>query len=193
MRVLITYAHPNPKSFNHAILETITNTLNQNGHEVKVNDLYAKTNFKSTLDKSDFEQMTQGNTPLDIKSEQEAVAWADTLVFIYPIWWFGLPAILKGWIDRVFLHGFAYEYAEGGPKGLLINKKAIIFQTTGGEESTYELNKTKPLIEKTITDGILGFCGISDIHYKAFFAVPTVSVESREGMLKEASEIATSL
>jgi len=118
MKALLVYAHPNPKSFNRAVLDTVTGELNKKGAEVRVKDLYIM-NWNSTLAASDFEQMMSGKTPDDIAREQADVTWADTLFFIYPIWWSSHPAILKGWIDRVFSFGFAYHMTDKGPEGLL--------------------------------------------------------------------------
>lgn len=122
MKHVIVYAHPNTESFNHAILETVKKELEEKGHEVRVRDLY-ELNFNPVLGASDFISFSQGNTPADIKEEQEHISWADSITFIYPVWWAGLPAILKGYVDRVFSHGFAYAYGENGIEKLLSGKK----------------------------------------------------------------------
>ncbi|MCK5921744.1 MAG: NAD(P)H-dependent oxidoreductase, partial [Methylococcales bacterium] len=171
MNILITYTHPAPKSFNHALLETVEKSLKEAGHTVRVKDLYAMPDFKVTLDGADFGQIMAGQTPADIKKEQEDVLWADGLVFIYPIWWFTMPAMLKGWIDRVMLNGFAFEYTDTGARGLLTHKKALVIQTTGAPEMMLEQNKAVALLERPFTDGILRFVGINNIDYKAFFGV----------------------
>lgn len=80
-------------------------------------------NFNPVLGASDFISFSKGNTPEDIKEEQEHISWADSITFIYPVWWAGLPAILKGYVDRVFSHGFAYAYGENGIEKLLSGKK----------------------------------------------------------------------
>lgn len=100
MKVLTIFAHPNPKSFNRAVLDTVTGELRKKNAEVRVKDLYAM-NFNPILSGSDFEQLLAGKVPDDIAAEQADVTWADVLIFIYPIWWIGQPAILKGWLDRV--------------------------------------------------------------------------------------------
>lgn len=96
--------------------------LEGKGHEVRVRDTY-ELNFNPVLGASDFISFSQGNTPEDIKEEQEHISWADSITFIYPVWWAGLPAILKGYVDRVFSHGFAYAYGENGIEKLLSGKK----------------------------------------------------------------------
>lgn len=109
MNHLIVYAHPHEDSFNHAILNTAADALRANGHEVTIRDLY-KLNFNPVLTSADTSAMRAGNTPDDIKTEQAHLAKADVISFIYPFWWTGLPAILKGYVDRTFSYGFAYQY-----------------------------------------------------------------------------------
>jgi NAD(P)H dehydrogenase (quinone) len=184
MKCLIVYAHPNPGSFNHALLEKTKTMLTDMGAEVKVRDLYAL-NFKTTLDGGDFTQMKQGKFSPDVAIEQDAIRRADILIFVYPIWWFGMPAIMKGYIDRVFSFGFAYAMGDGGLKGLLSDKKAVIINTTGGAEDDF-IRKGCPEALKTATEvGIFETCGIRVIVHKYFFGVPYVTDEARAGMLKE--------
>lgn len=188
MKVLIVYSHPNPKSFNHAILESLQKGLLAGGHTVKVRDLYAEP-FKATLDAADFGQIMGGTTPPDIKVEQDLVTWAEGLVFIYPVWWFGLPAALKGWIDRVFLQNFAFAVTPTGLKGLLKHKKALVLNTTGGPEGNYDAADSKEIYIRPMTDGTLRFCGIPDVEHRTLFAVPYIPQEAREAMLREVEEL----
>ncbi len=189
MNVLVVYSHPNPKSFNHALLETVQAGLKEAGHAVKVRDLYAEP-FKSVLDAADFTRILGGSTPEDIAKEQALVAWAEGLVFIYPVWWFGLPAALKGWIDRVFLQGFAFAFTPAGVQGLLKHKKALVLNTTGGPEAGYDAMAAKEVIVRPLTDGTLKFCGISEVAVKTFWAVTTAPEEDRKAMLAEARALA---
>lgn len=188
MKVLIVYSHPNPRSFNHAILESFRKGLAAGGHTVKVRDLYAEP-FKATLDAADFGQILGGTTPPDIKAEQDLVTWAEGLVFIYPVWWFGLPAALKGWIDRVFLQNFAFSVTPMGLRGLFKHEKALVLNTTGGPEASYDAANSKEIYIRPMTDGTLRFCGIPDVQHQTFFAVPYIPQEAREALLREAEEL----
>ncbi|MEW5763937.1 MAG: NAD(P)H-dependent oxidoreductase [Acidobacteriota bacterium] len=188
MNVLIVYAHPNPLSFNHAVKEEIRRGLEQAGHAVRVKDLYGE-NPKVTLDALDFGSITGGRVPEDILREQEVVLWAEGLVFVYPIWWFSPPAILKGWIDRVFLNGFAFEIGPDGARGLLKHRKALVVTTTGAPEASYEAGKAKEVILRPMTDGTLRFCGIPDVAAKVFFGVPSATENQRKAMLVEAGAL----
>ena len=128
MRYVILYAHPNPKSFNHAILARVEANLKRDRKEYVVRDLYAL-NFKPVLEPADFVAMGGGSVRPDVAEEQRHIAAADKLIVIHPIWWFGMPAMLKGYIDRVFTGGFAYAYTAKGVEGLLKGKRAIILNT----------------------------------------------------------------
>ncbi|MBW2369158.1 MAG: NAD(P)H-dependent oxidoreductase, partial [Deltaproteobacteria bacterium] len=132
MKVLIVYAHPNPESFNHAVLEAFLEGLSEAGHTSDVIDLY-EMNFDPCLSLDDFVKLFSGSSSDDVLSHQERVNNADAVVFIHPFWWFGIPAILKGWIDRVFSMGYAYMANEetGEMIGLLKLNKALVITTTG--------------------------------------------------------------
>ncbi|MGL4229256.1 MAG: NAD(P)H-dependent oxidoreductase, partial [Tannerellaceae bacterium] len=137
MKHLIVYAHPNPKSFCRAIVDKILDILEMNGDEVAVSNLY-EIDFNPVLGHRDFEAIAQGTTLQDVEDEQRLVEWADQITFIYPIWWAGMPAILKGYIDRVFTYDFAYRMTEHGAEGLLTGKNVIIINTMGTPNEVYE-------------------------------------------------------
>jgi NAD(P)H dehydrogenase (quinone) len=111
-------------------------------------------------------------------------------VFIYPIWWFGPPAILKGWIDRVFTRKFAFDFGPGGMKGLLTHEKALILNTLGGDEATYREQRWHELLVRPMAEGILGACGVHDVTHRAFYQVPTVGQTERQAMLEEVRALA---
>jgi len=192
MNILVVYAHPSSASFNHAILETIVRTFRAKGHSCTVRDLYG-IRFDPLLAPADFEAIHKGSARPDILDEQQFVKDADLLVFIHPIWWFSVPAILKGWIDRVLTYGFAYTVTEQGPAPLLSGKKAAIFNTTGGTQEAYEEGGFKMAIQTVFKTGTLGFCGIQLVHHRFFHAVPYVTAEERAAMLLQAKQDAESL
>lgn len=183
MKTLVVFTHPNPKSFNAAILQVVQEELATKSAEVKVKDLYA-INFNPTLAAQDFVNLQSGKPSPDVATEQEDVAWADTLIFIYPIWWHERPAMLKGWIDRVFSYGFAYQYGEQGFEGLLKGKRALVFTTSGADEKTaLETGQAEAI--KSMLYGTLSACGIEVLNHINFYAVPTVSDEDRKAMLEK--------
>jgi NAD(P)H dehydrogenase (quinone) len=184
-KTLIVYAHPNPGSFNHAIAETAEAALKAAGHEVRVRDLYS-IGFNPVLAESDLANVKSKSPAADVKAEQDHLMWADHLVFTYPIWWYGRPAILQGYIDRVFTYGFAYA---GGGKGLLPHKSAVVFQTTGHPEATYEAHGFDAAVHVPMIEGTLQYCGIKDARIKTFYAVAKEDDAARIQMLNEVKEL----
>lgn len=184
MKYLVVYAHPNDRSFNHAIKEEIEANLKKNGKEYFTRDLYA-IGFKPVLESADFIAMSKGNQLADIETEQKYVKEADVLILIHPIWWFNMPAILKGYVDRVFSRKFAYDYTEKGLVGLLAGKSVIIFNTTGGPAEDYENSGFKSALKSTIDQGVFGFCGMNVKLHKFFYAIPTSTEVQRKSILNE--------
>ena len=98
MKCLIVFAHPYPRAFNRAVLQAVDEELKAAGHEVNVRDLYVL-NFHPALQANDLEGLIKGTTEPDVAEEQKHVTWADLVILICPIWWSGLPAMAKGYID----------------------------------------------------------------------------------------------
>ena len=184
MKVLFVYAHPNQESFNHAMLESFVYGLESAGHEVKVKDLYAE-QFDPVLKAEDLEMLQAGDIPQRIQKEQDVLLWADSLIFLYPLWWFDRPAILKGWFDVVFTNQVAFGFNNQGVQGLLKHKKALVVITAGGSEEYFKNTDAMPLIHRPVTDGTLGFCGIDDVQHKIYFDVPSLSDDERKAILDE--------
>ncbi|MEO5360926.1 MAG: NAD(P)H-dependent oxidoreductase [Nitrospirota bacterium] len=184
MKHLIVYSHPNPKSFNHAIREKLEAELKALGHEVRVRDLYA-VNFDPVLKPSDFELIQAGKAAEDVKVEQDHITWADVISFIHPVWWTGLPAIFKGYIDRVFSFGFAYKIDETGITGLLNGKKVLIINTTGAPEEMYAKSGMFNSMLQTSDDGIYRFCAMEVLKHMFFTSIPYITDVERTAMLEE--------
>ncbi len=154
MNVLIIFAHPEPNSLNGVMKDLAAKTLRDKGYEVKISDLY-EMRFKSELDETDFSQRKDdsffspiveqlnasgaGSFAEDIHDEMKKVKWADLLIFQFPVWWTSYPAIMKGWIDRVFANGFAFDSSREKyyETGLLRGKKAMLSFTTGAVKEAY--------------------------------------------------------
>jgi NAD(P)H dehydrogenase (quinone) len=189
MRHLVIYSHPYPKSFNHAILETYSQALRDAGHEVRIRDLYAL-NFDPVLKAHELAGFPEGKIPEDIRIEQEHVRWAEILTLICPIWFGGFTANLRGYLDRVFSLGFAYNE---NAKGLLTDKKAFLINTIGAPLKVYE---EAGLIRamNVITDEIIfPFCGVQVVGHQFFGSVTTCSDAERRKMLEAVQTIARDL
>ncbi len=153
MNVLIVHAHPEPNSFNGALTRHAVHVLEEQGHIVQVSDLYAmgwdpvssRKNFSTTKDPAFFKPQAEevyaaehGGFAPDIQAEMDKVVWCDHLIFQFPLWWFSIPAILKGWVDRVFAMGFAYGGGRIYETGVFRGKRAVLSLTTGGPEEMYQ-------------------------------------------------------
>lgn len=183
--ILVIVAHPNKESFNHALVKRTVDTLEKAGHQVRVNDLYEE-EFDPVLKGSELAGLQKGVVSADVLREQSMLNWADGLVILYPLWWLDRPAVLKGWFDRVFTHGFAFCYGPEGVQGMLDIKKALVVVTVGSsDEELSSMGKGQDQIASAVTTGSLGFAGIENIHQKLFYRVPAVSDGERHEMLNE--------
>ena len=185
MKTLIVYAHPEPMSLNGSLKDLAVSTLAAAGHEVRVSDLYAMS-WKAVVDAADYgpdasdplkvaldsgAAFDAGKLTPDVRAEQEKLLWADTIIFQFPLWWYTMPAILKGWVDRVFTYHFAYgvgehsdtRYGERFGEGTLAGRKALLSVTAGGPESHYAARGINGPVDDLlfpIQHGILYYPGI---------------------------------
>ncbi len=187
MKYLIVYAHPNPKSFCAGIKERVESTIKSKGDEAVVRDLYAM-NFNPVLSGADLLSFKNGGLAEDIKTEQDNIKAADIIVFIYPVWWTGLPAIMKGYVDRVISYGFAYRYNESGVEGLLADKKVVLFSTNGTPQDVYEKSGMFDSLNQTSDDGIFRFCGIQVLGHHYFSGPGSVDDSARQEMLNKVEQ-----
>ncbi|WFB69802.1 NAD(P)H-dependent oxidoreductase [Chryseobacterium sp. WX] len=177
MRHLIIYAHPNENSLNHHLLNTVIETLQSHNEEIIVRDLY-DIGFNPVLSLNDMQGQRMGKLSDDVKTEQDHISWAEQITFIYPIWWTGLPAMMKGYIDRVFSYGFAYRYDQGIQKGLLKGKKTVIINTHGKSHEEYEKTGMDKALTLTSDNGIFVYSGLEIIRHFFFDKADKASPEN---------------
>jgi NAD(P)H dehydrogenase (quinone) len=187
VNTLLLYAHPNPHSFNAAIAQVIKEEIEKKGGPLKVKDLYAM-NFNPVISQEDFQAFHSGQLPQDIQQEQADVSWADLIIMQGPVWWHSVPAILKGYIDRVFSLGFAYRYTKEGPQGLLKGKKGLLITTSGADQKAAEMSGMLTNLERAVA-GVFHFSGFEKYQHHNYFAVTTVSDEARKQMLAELRQL----
>ena len=177
MNTLILYAHPNEQSFNHEILNRITTGLREGGHTFKVLDLY-KEKFDPVLIFNEDKKRRFLAHDEEMEGYRNLVKEADHIIFIYPIWWYGMPAILKGFIDRVFVSDFAYTYEGSLPKGLLKNKSAWVIYTLDSPSwyvRFFRFNAEWIIMKHAI----LKFCGFGKIKRFMFAGLKNSKREQR--------------
>ncbi|HUH67094.1 MAG TPA: NAD(P)H-dependent oxidoreductase [Syntrophales bacterium] len=189
MTVLVVVAHPDRGSFNHAIAEIAARTLRRKGCIVTFHDLYRE-GFPPVLPG---DEIPMGVTLAGIIEEHCAeVASAEGFVIVHPNWWGQPPAILKGWIDRVFRSGVAYEFEEGDsgegvPMGLLKAETAIVFNTSNTLPDR-EREVFRDPLETIWRNCIFGLCGVKNFHRRTFSVVVTSTKEQRTMWLREVEE-----
>lgn len=200
---LIVSAHPEPKSFTAALRAASEAVLRDAGCTVAVSDLYAM-GFGPVVSRADFlschdperlnvslEQRhahAQGALAPEIAGELARLQAADLLVFHFPLWWFGLPAILKGWIDRVFVSGATYGRSAMFESGRFRGKRAMVCVTTGGPRQAFgpgSLNGDMLELLAPLHCGVLAFTGMTVLPPFVAYHVPYAGDEERAGMLRD--------
>lgn len=176
MKNLIIYAHPNSSSLNHFFKQTIVESLEKSNQEIVIRDLN-EINFNPVLSLDDLNKQRLGTVTSDVQIEQDYITWADRIIFVYPIWWAGMPAIMKGYIDRVFSYGFAYQYNQGIQKGLLTGKSTIIVNSHGKSHAEYEANGMGKALILTSDTGIFNYCSLEIQHHFYFDKADSISDE----------------
>lgn len=201
MKILIVLAHPEPQSMNGAMFTTAIETLEAAGHEIKTSNLYAmrfnpvsdSSNFTRLQNASFFKQQLEelhatetGSFAYDIEMEQQKVEWCDLMIWQFPLWWFSVPGILKGWVDRVFAMGRFYGNNRFYDNGIFSSKMAMLSLTTGGEEAAYlkdGFNGDIHNMLKPIHRGILRFTGFNVLRPHIVYGPARLSPARREAEL----------
>ncbi len=182
MDVLIIFASPNRKGHCAEILREVLNRLDAENAEYEVLDLY-KMKYNPLLSWDELYTMGNRHISKENLEIQAKIKSTDKLVFIYPVWWNSMPAVLKGFFDRVLTPSFAYKFSSSGiPRKLLKGKKAAVFITSASSSTVsfiFLRNRAKQLIK----EDLLGFCGISSRVYQ--FGGATKLTESNKQKIKK--------
>ena len=187
MKVLVILGHPNPgESFNRAIAETAGRVLRELGHEPVLRDLYAE-GFDPVMPMGE-EKLPIEELPEPIRREIDAVRGAGGFVIVHPNWWGTPPAILKGWLDRVFRAGFAYSFSENGVISNFTDKRAQIF-TTSNTPRDVELEVYHDPLENFWKTIVFGLVGSKDFGRRNFESIIMSSPEERAAWLAEVESI----
>lgn len=203
MHVLIVHAHPEAQSFTTSMMKTAVADFTAAGHSVEVSDLYAM-NWNPVASADDFgsrknsdylvyaleqrHSYEAGTIAADIAAEVEKVKKADLIIFSFPLYWFSVPAILKGWIDRVLISGVCYGglrfYDNGGLKG----KKAMLAFTLGGREHMFgpgAIHGELDVMLRPLLRGTLAYVGLEVLPFFAAYHIPYLKPEAREQIMQD--------
>lgn len=184
--ILVVLGHPTPDSFNHAIAQMACDTLRELGHRVVFHDLQAE-GFDPCLPGGEIPE--DSLTPDWVRQHCQELKTADGIVVVHPNWWGQPPAVLKGWIDRVFRPGVAYRFDEGDsgegvPMGLLKARRAIVFNTSNTPDRREREVFGDPL-EAIWKQCIFDLCGVRDVRRRMFNVIVTSSPDERAHWLEE--------
>ncbi len=209
MKYLIIHAHPEPSSLSGYLKDRAVKDLTAAGHAVQVSDLY-EMKWKAVADAGDFPGRSDEEGPLnyaraskqafaageqspDVVEEQRKLLWADVVVLQFPLWWYGMPAILKGWVDRVYAYGFTYGVGpQGGAnwgkrfgEGVFEGKRAMVAMTVGGRMAHYGPRGVNGAIDDLlwpIQHGVLYYPGFDVLPPTVFYEVNRAAPEAVEAM-----------
>ena len=158
MNVLVVYCHPNPKSLIAAACDRAVSSLTEAGHDVRVTDLYAD-GFTPEMTAEERHSHKAAGIAHELERYADELRWAESLVLVYPTWWSGMPAMLKGWFDRVWVAGVAWSIPEGArrPKGLLRQIRPIVVVTSHGSSKWINVVEGEAG-KRMVSRGIRGIC-----------------------------------
>lgn len=203
MKIFIVYWHAEEKSFNNAMLKTAENTLKKYGHEVKVSDLNAmhfdpvvsRKSFKTVKDPAVFNPIqeayfaSQNDGFSDsITAEMKKIEWCELMIFQFPLWWFGMPAMVKGYVEQVFAPGKFFDSEHRYKNGLLKGRNAMLSITTGATADAYiknGFNGDINMILRPIQHGILEYCGFGVLRPQIVYAPSHIMYEQRVAELEK--------
>jgi len=206
MNVLIVLAHPEPKSFNAALTDAAVETLEAMGHKVEVSDLYAQ-GFDPVAGPGDvtdrlnadffnlaYEQGHAAENNLfaaDVQSEIDKVQKADFLILQFPMWWFSVPAILKGWVDRVLAYKIAYGLGQWWDEGFFKGRRAMLSITTGTPATAFYpdgRNGDMDRILWPLNAGLLRICGYDVLPPHIAYGAPWLDDAGRQSLIGQYKE-----
>jgi len=198
MKVFVVYWHPEPQSFNGAMFRTACEAIAGAGYEVRTSNLHemrfdpvsSRKNFTTVKDPNYFKQQIEEMHATEMNSfsaeivfEMEKIEWCDLMIWQFPLWWFGLPAVLKGWVDRVFAMGRIYNFEHIYGTGFFRGKRALLSLTTGGPEEAYReggFNGDIAAILRPIHRGMLQFVGFDVLAPQIVYAPVRMTDEQRQ-------------
>ena len=195
MNVLVVYCHPCDDSFNAAVLKVVVGALTERGHQFRVCDLYRE-GFDPVMRVAEWRKYHDVEQNMAPVSEQtENLKWAEAVVFIYPTWWYGLPAMLKGWLERVLVPGFAFEIptARRGSLPKLKHINRVVVLTTCGASPFVSWIMGQPG-RRTLLRGFRSICStFCRTSYLALYRMDTTSESERSSHLSRVKRAISSL
>lgn len=183
MNHLIIFAHPNATgSFGRAIADRVIKTTQSMNVETEFRNLYTM-DFNPIISFEELQAANKGIIPEEVQYEHDLIRQADLITLVYPLWWMGFPAILKGYLDRVLSHGFAYKTENGESVGLLKGKQMQQFITIGSNVAKYQEFGVDKSLNHCLVNGLFNYCGIENVDYELFGDIHLIDDAARQAML----------
>ena len=187
MKVLVVFSHCRRDSFSGAVLDRLVEGLEAAGHSAEIADLHTE-GFDPRFTSGDYAQFSHETMPDDVLAEQARVERNEGLALVFPFFWWGFPAMLKGWIDRVWCEGWAYHWTIERPYGLLDERPLVILAMNGTSERGYKKRSYDEAVRIEMDVGTFGYCGLHDVTRHMFYEVDT-NEEARLRYLDTAFEV----
>ena len=184
MKVLVIIGHQHQGSFCHALADAAVEEAEAAGHEVIFHDLYAE-KFDPVLPHEEI--AGEENLAPEVRRHCDELLGADLIVIVHPNWWGQPPAMLKGWIDRVFRQGTIYRFSENGVQSEIAGKTALVF-TTSNTPRDIELEAYGDPLQNLWQNCIFGLCGITNFTRRNFESVIMSTLEERKQWLTDLRE-----
>ncbi|MEO0920386.1 MAG: NAD(P)H-dependent oxidoreductase [Pseudomonadota bacterium] len=191
MHVLTVLDHPNPASLSAALARQFMKGAKAAGHTAELADLHAE-GFDPRWTIADIEADGGANTPLDVLFEQERIARADAICLIFPVFWWGMPAMSKGWVDRVWSYGWAYDQLDDREKSMQKKRPGVLLVPAGANSDDSEDAGYVKALETAWMQGTFGYFGFSPRSLEILYG-STGSEERRRHLLDQAYSIGAKL
>lgn len=170
MRALLVLSHPRRDSFSGALADAFLDGAREGGHTVDFLDLH-RSGFETAFQPEDLGQFAGEPPPFDVRDMQSRVEAADALAFVYPVYWWTFPALLRGWFDRVFSLGWAYRISDDADKALLRDRPTFVFAPAGARQDTIETFGYGAAMRRLIDEGHFAYCGLKTLSMHTVFDV----------------------
>lgn len=187
MHVLTVLDHPNPASFSAAVARRFMEGVQEAGHTVELADLHAE-GFDPRHTIADLEADHSTPAPPDILKEQARIARAEAICLVFPLYWWGMPAMTKGWVDRVWSWGWAYDQLDDPERSLQRARSGVLLIPAGAKSHDVESKGHLAAMQTAWTKGTFGFFGLSPRRLELLYGA-TGSLKRRQALLDKSFEV----
>jgi NAD(P)H dehydrogenase (quinone) len=188
MNILLVVAHPRPDSLTHAVAKTFADAAAKAGHQIEWADLAAE-GFNPALfppDEPDWDDTSKTYSP-EVQAEMARISRNQATVMVFPVWWWSVPALLKGWIDRVWNHGWAYGFLPDGTRAKYPHARVLMLAVAGGDAASFAKRGYDEAMRVQLEVGILDYCGVTEPKLQMLY--DSFEAEGRAAILAEAKRL----